>query len=398
MELINKDHPSSAWIASLRERFTVEREIDRVLTKKMQRRGGPAYSPVSLETLIKGVNSLINSRIKEPFEISNARWLSGGASKLQMAFTLSWQKPNVGRELTEMVLRVEPAESIVETSRLREAELLGAFIGILPVPPVYWVDAYAEHLPYPGLVYGFLEGVTKPTAAGGSGVSGLGMRFPRELGKLLAPQFIDHLGKIHTREFRNIRLPSFDIPQTGSQSAEWTVNMWDRIWEEDSDEDIPLMRLASAWLHKNAPPCDQLSLLHGDYRSGNFMFTENDARISCWLDWELGRIGDRHFDLAWASLAIFGSNDEDGTFLVGGMLPEKEFLEAYEKSSGLKVIPKNLHYYKVLSTYSLVVIFIATAYRVPRNDKCHQDLLLAWLVGAGYLVLDQLRELMDKGD
>jgi hypothetical protein len=86
---IDKNRPSSAWIAALRGQFPTETEIDRVLTRRMQRRAGPGFSPLPLELLVRGVESLIRSEISQDFKISNASWLSGGASKLQMAFNLS---------------------------------------------------------------------------------------------------------------------------------------------------------------------------------------------------------------------------------------------------------------------------------------------------------------------
>ena len=86
----DKNKPSAEWIAALRRRFPCEREVDRVLTRKMERRAGPGYSPVSLASLVRGTESLIRAEVNEPFGIADARWLSGGASKLQMAFTLTW--------------------------------------------------------------------------------------------------------------------------------------------------------------------------------------------------------------------------------------------------------------------------------------------------------------------
>src|SRR3546814_10306975 len=63
-----------------------------------------------------------------------------------------------------MVLRMEPPESVVETSRLREFELIQALDGVVPVPPCYWVDADGECLPHPALIYGFVTGVTRPSS------------------------------------------------------------------------------------------------------------------------------------------------------------------------------------------------------------------------------------------
>ena len=396
--LPDKSRPSAEWIAQLRARFPTEREIDRVLTRKMQRRSGPAYAPLPLETLVTGLRSLLDAELKTPYEIHDAKWLSGGASKLQMAFTLAWTQPGVGPTRTPMVLRMEPSESIVETSRLREFQLIRAFEGVVPVPPVYWCDSEGTHLPYPALIYGFAPGVTKPSAAK-SGVSGLGTQLPAELRAQLAPQFVEHLARIHTFDFRGKSLDAFDIPETGTtQCAEWGINWWERVWEEDCDEDVPLMRLAAAWLREHLPVLDRPVVVHSDYRVGNFLFTEHDAKISAWLDWELGRIGDRHQDLAWTTSRAFGHMAEDGkTFLTCGLMPEAEFLASYERASGLKVDPKSVHWYKVYNAYMMATLSLATGYRVADGGKTHQDVLVAWLIGIGPMLLDEMRSLIEEG-
>lgn len=397
MKVIDKDRPSPEWIADLRKRFPVEREIDRVLTRKMQLRAGPPYSPVPLEKLVEGTTSLLRARDIGAFEIVGPRWLSGGASKLQMAFTLNWTRPGAGKTSTPMVLRMEPAESIVETSRLREFQLIRAFEGTVPVPPVYWCDAEGEHLPYPALVYGFAEGVAKPTAAQ-AGVSGLGTHLPPDLRARLAPQFVDYLAKIHTFDFRKADLGAFDVPSTNStQCAEWGVNWWERVWEEDGDEDLPLMRLGASWLRRHLPVLDRATVVHADYRLGNFLFTEHDARISAWLDWELGRIGDRHQDIAWTTSRAFGHLAEDGkTFLTCGLMPEREFIDAYQKASGLGIDPKAVHWYKVYNDYMMGTLLYATSYRIAHGGKTHQDVLITWLMGIGGMLLEEMRTLIEE--
>lgn len=392
---VDKNRPSAAWIEQLRQRYPTEREIDRVLTRRLQRRAGPGFEPLALETLVDGVRALIRARHDGPFEILEARWLSGGASKLQMAFVLDWQRPGAGRERTRMVLRMEPAESIVETSRLREYQLIMAVRDTVPVPPVFWCDDHGEFLPYPALIYGFAEGVTKPSAAA-AGVSGLGTRLPEDLRRKLAPQFIDHLARIHTLDTRRADLSAFDVPRPGTQAAEWMVNWWERVWEEDAEEDSPMMRVAAAWLRRNLPSLDEPTLVHADYRVGNFLFTEADSRISAWLDWELGRIGDPHQDIAWTTSPAFGSLDDEGRFLVCGLVPEQEFYDAYERASGRRIDPKALHWYKVMNAYSMVALTLSTGYRIAVNGKTHQDVLVTWLMGISYMLMDDLRTLIEK--
>jgi aminoglycoside phosphotransferase (APT) family kinase protein len=397
MDLIDKNKPSAQWIESLRQRYPTEREIDRILTRRLQRRAGPAYAPLDLHTLVEGVKALIASQHVGAFEVLEARWLSGGASKLQMSFTLAWNRPGVGPEHTAMVLRMEPSESIVETSRLREFQLIRAVQSVVPVPPVFWCDAHGEFLPYPALVYGFAKGVTKPTAVS-SGVSGLGTRLPDELRRKLGPQFVEQLGRIHNFDYHSADLSAFQVPEPGTQCALWGVNWWERVWEEDHDEDSPLMRLAAAWLRRHMPVLEQPTLVHSDYRVGNFLFTEGDGQISAWLDWELGRIGDPHQDLAWTTSPAFGVRDEQGTLLVCGLMPEAQFFDAYEEASGRSVNRKTLHWYKVYNAYSIATLTLGTGYRIARNGKTHQDVLVTWLIGISAMLMDDMRVLIDQGD
>lgn len=396
MAVVDKNHPTPEWIAQLRQKFPCEKEIDRVLVRKLERRAGPPYVQLTLDALRQGTEALLRSQLKDAFTITDARWLSGGASKLQMAFTLHWKQPGVGDSVTPMVLRMEPSEAITETSRLREFQMIKAMQDVVPVPPTYWMDPYGEFLPYPAIVYGFAKGVTKPSLSSG-GVSGVGTYMPPEIRASLGEDFVQHLARIHSYDWRKADLSAYDAPANGQQAAEWNLNHWERVWEEDVNEDIPLMRLAMGWLRRNLPPVDHISIVHGDYRVGNFLFTEPENRISAWLDWELAYLGDRHEDLTWAIKAPFGHLHEDGkTFLVGSLMPTDEFLSRYEQASGLSVNRKTLQYYDILNSYKCVAITMATGCRAPRNGKTHQDVLVGWLAGISYPLLEELRTQLEK--
>lgn len=395
--LIDKDRPSPEWIARLRQRYVIEKSIDKLLTRKLERRAGPGYQARTLEELGDGIEKLLQAQGVKYFALANKRWLSGGASKIQMAFSLDWDSPGIGRTTTEMVLRMEPAESIVETSRLREFQIIKAMDGLVPVPPVFWCDEDGQYLPYPSLIYGFAEGVTKPKNST-SGVSGAGTTLPDDIRQKLAPQFIQHLAKIHNFDYSQSQLSAFDIPQPGTQCAEWGLDWWERVWEEDGDEEIPLLRIAAAWLRRNMPVLDKPSIVHSDYRLGNFLFTEHNCEITALLDWELSRIGDRHQDLAWTTSQAFVTLGSDGkTQLVCSMMPESEFFEHYQQVSGLEVNPATLHWYKIYNNYSLAILLVGSGYRVARNGKTHQDVLVAWLSGLAYVVLDQMRSQLESG-
>ena len=227
--------------------------------------------------------------------------------------------------------------------------------------------------------------------------AGLGVNYGKTLRPILGKQFVDCMAKIHTLDISKVNLSTMDIPTLGTQAVEWQLNWWERIWEEDVHEDVPLMRLTMAWLREHMPPVDHVSVVHGDYRTGNFLYTEHDNQISAILDWELGHLGDRHEDIAYAALPPFGHFAEDGkTFLIGSFLDQADYYAQYEKASGLPIIPEAITYYNIFSIYKLVAICLATMYRIAACGKTHQDIMVNWLIGVSYPLLELLRTRMEE--
>jgi aminoglycoside phosphotransferase (APT) family kinase protein len=392
------DHPSSEFIEDMRRRYPTERETDALLVRKMQRRSGPPYLRRSLDELTACLKSLLAENITGDFEVSDQSWFTGGVSKIQMGFTLRWNDPRRGPSTDRLVVRMDPSESSNTTSRPREFELLQAFDGVIPVPRVFWLDADGRHFPEPALIYAYVAGVTKPCTTSTGRISGLGTVFGTELRARLAPQFMSHLAAIHTFDVTHQSFSTLDRPKVGStDGALWQLNRARRVWEEDRGEDFPLMEVAANWLERHMPALDRASIVHGDYRSGNFLFDEATGRIDAWLDWERGHIGDRHRDLAWTTQSTMGHYGEDGkTYLVCGLVPLDEFYRRYEDLSGLAVDPERLLYYRILNGYQILASIMGTAYRVARLGKSHQDVLLARVKGMAPAVAHDLSRLLKE--
>jgi len=390
----DRDQPGEDFIACMRGRFQVEREMDLMLTRKLQGRAGPPYPGASLPQMTSYLSDFLRDTIGGSFRIDGQRWFSGGASKVQMGCTLHRD----GTEPLALVVRMEPAESVNSTSRAREYELLRAFEGVVPVPRALWVDADARWFPQPALITSLCAGVTKPTAATSGRFAGNGTTFGPALREVLAPQFIDHLAAIHRFDVASHELASFDrAPRGSTESARRQLDRARRIWEEDRTEDIPLLEVAANWLARELPVLDHVSVVHGDYRSGNFLFDESTQRITAVLDWERVYLGDRHRDLAWTAHRAFGCMAEDGrTFLVSGLTEPAAFFERYERLSGLAVDPVRLRWYTVLNSYQLAIAAIATGSQVVRLGKTHQDILLASVEPVGHGALEDLRRTLEE--
>ena len=397
-EIINegqRQRPNDAIIAQIRDRYPTEPEIDRVLTTKMKRRqAGKCFEAATLSQLIEGASNLISDRLGRPVKISNAKWLSGGASKIQMKFELEWTGPD-GEDRTDvLVLRMEPAASVTESSRTREFEVINAVNGIIPAPRPFWVDPDGSFLPYPAMVYAFASGSAKPSYDAAK-VSGLGQNYGPKLRAQLAPQFVGLLAKLHTIDVTSIDgMEHFERPIVGSnQSIIRQVNSMRRIWEEDRIEEEPIMEIIYRWLIANAPPLDHVSIVHGDYHSGNFLFDEEQGKITAWLDWEGASLGDRHQDLTYAIMPSFAHLAEDEATLLGsGMMAENDLYAAYEKASGLTVDPVRIAYFNIYNRYLIAILTLAASARASRSRGTHQDVLVNYVVGLGYPALADLRD------
>lgn len=386
--------PTADWIAAIRGRFPVESHLDEVLTRKLQNRAQPVEHRTDFDNLAERLGAYLRRVTEQPdLELARLARLSGGASKEQFTFDLTWRHDDGARATRKLILRMDPSESIVETHRLREAQLLRAMWGEVPVPEVLWVDATPASLGHPFLIAGFLEGTVQPE--GGKKASGLGMYFEPRLRDGLKDQFMRHLALIHRMDWERSDLSSYDRPQPGTrQGNAWSLGVWERVWHEDVLEEHPIMEYAADWLKRNMPVVENPVVVHGDYRSGNFMYTD-DLQINAVLDWELAHIGDHHEDLSYTASEILGCPDERGILLVSGLLPRAEFLARYRDHGGLPVDEGRLFYFDVLNAYKMAVIAVATSLRTAHGRRTHLDAMMNLLSGFGYIAISKLQHLLD---
>lgn len=395
--LAQRANPGEAWIQTIRKRFPVENSIDEVFTRKLHNRNKSTEHSMDFGRLPELLSEFIKQETQQDdILVENLHRLSGGASKEQFTFDLTWQPDGAQtRKKQRLMVRMDPTESIVETHRVREWQILRAMHGLVPVPKVLWLDADGKHLGHPAMIAEFLEGTVRPESKEEK-MSGVGMYFPAELRDVLKGQFVEILTKIHHLDWKKKDLSAFDVPESNStQANEWALNLWQRAWEEDTIHAHPIMEQAAVWLRENMPVLENPVIVHGDYRSGNFMYDDN-LQINAIFDWELAYLGDYHDDLAWATLTLFGGADEQGNGLASGMMPVDEFLDSYEQLSGFKVDRKRLFYFHLFSYYKISVIAAATSVRVAYGKKTHLDAMMNLASGLGYVGISELNRMLEQ--
>ena len=388
-----RDQPTAEWIASIRARYPVEAAIDNVLTRKLRNRTQTVAHQTNFADLESHlVTYLKNTTGQNDLQLTELQRLTGGASKEQFTFMLTWNQASGERTTRKLMLRMDPSESVVETHRLREAQVLRAMWGEVPVPEVFWVEHSDEFLGHPFLIAGFVVGTVQPEDGGK--VTGLGMSFEPELRATLRDQFVRHLATIHTVDWRNKDLSAFDAPEAGTtQANEWSVGAWERIWQEDTMEAHPIMEQAAIWLKENMPVVENPVIQHGDYRSGNFMY-DDKGQINAILDWELCHIGDFHEDLAYNRCKMLGTPDDKGGFRCSGLLYFDEFVEKYEAYTGFTVDRQRLKWYDIFTYYKMTSIS-CTSLRIAHAKKTHLDAMMNLIGGVGFLAASELSRLLE---
>lgn len=377
-----------------RNEACLEPRIAELLDLRMQRRQQGPYRLIAARDLEQRVQDWLRAETGRPITISDFGRMPGGASKEQFSFVLEEADGATER----MVLRVDPLESIVETCRYREVEALDALADLLPLASTRFLDGDGSKLGQPCLITSFVSGVTKPPTDSKGGLSGVGTTFTKEWRARLTPQFVENLARVHGFDWRSASLPHYSAPTDfPTQAALWQVNWWSRVWREDLVSPYALLTLAESWMRRNLPPCEDPVLLHGDFRTGNFMFDAETGAMTAILDWELAHIGDFHEDLGWIMQRLFaGEADEDGEVMICNLLRRDELISLYEKATGRVVNPRTLAFYEILSAFKCAAMNLGTGAGIALRGNNHQDVVLSYLSSVGHVFSSEMARLLKQ--
>ena len=109
-------------------------------------------------------------------------------------------------------------------------------------------------------------------------------------------------------------------------------------------EPRPALELCLRWLRANAPAAQEITLVHGDFRTGNLMVTP--AGLAGVLDWEFAHWGAPAEDLAWMCVRDWRFGQL--ALAAGGFAPRARLYEEYERASGRRVDPGEVTYWEVM--------------------------------------------------
>ena len=275
------------------------------------------------------------------FHLGSFRRMPEGWSRESYMFDLGWTDADGRREQHTLILRVDPPGSLIYSDRTLEYGVIDALHRVgYPVPRMWFLETGKEALGAPFLVMEKLEGTASPDVL-------YAESFAAEREKL-GQEFIELLARLHTYDLDDLDFPPMERP-TEETAADAAIDHWERTMLEQQLEPQPFLVEGFRWLRANKPVAPRISLLHGDYRSGNFLF-EGD-RITGIVDWELASLGDPLQDLGWIVMTLWKLDGK-----VCGFWDREELLRRYEAASGVPVDPDAMNWWEVWANMKLAVV------------------------------------------
>ena len=293
-----------------------------------------------------------------PVVVSNLSRIPGGASRETWMFDAKWTKGGQAQH-APFVVRLDPPASLVESDRVVEYAFYTAFQGTdVPVPGMRWLESDSKHL---GAAFFIMDRIT----VGETNVRNISQPHYAGAKAMIGRRMFEVLGAIHTFDWSESAITK--VVAAPAPEAAWSeqVSYWEDMIDRNEISPQPIARAGIRWLRRNPPPpAQRISVVHGDYRVGNFLYSLEG--IHGVLDWEMAHLGDPIEDLAWAVHEIW---DRD-------LIPRAECIEVYERASGLKVDADALHWWDVFNGVKAQGIWLTGAKSF--NDGRSSELILAY--------------------
>jgi aminoglycoside phosphotransferase (APT) family kinase protein len=133
-----------------------------------------------------------------------------------------------------------------------------------------------------------------------------------------------------------------------------------------------VLNLAIRWLRCHLPEAQRIALVHGDYRTGNYLY--GDDGIRAFLDWEMAHLGDPLEDVGWTAIRYWRYG---GTEKIGGVIDREEFFRLYEAAGGARIDREAVHFWEVLGNVKMAVISLTGARSFC--DRRTHDMIMAFV-------------------
>jgi aminoglycoside phosphotransferase (APT) family kinase protein len=141
---------------------------------------------------------------------------------------------------------------------------------------------------------------------------------------------------LHTLDYTAAGLADYGRP--GNYFAR-QIARWGKQYRASQTERIEAMEKLLEWLPAHVPPGEETTLVHGDYRLDNMIFSAREPRMLALVDWELSTLGHPLADFSYHVMLwrvgegeVRGLKDVDLAAL--GIPSEAEYVASYCRSCG----------------------------------------------------------------
>ena len=186
----------------------------------------------------------------------------------------------------------------------------------------------------------------------------VGLGSPRQRA-LVTEQLVESLAEIHALDWRATGLVEID---RGGDYLGRQLRRFAGLWERYRRRPIPAIEEAHERLVELQPSSTERTLVHGDYRLGNTIFsTAAPPRLQAVVDWEMASIGDPLADLGYLTSTWAEPGDREGVLLdlgavtgLPGFGSRADLVSAYEAHSGRAA--ECLPWYEALACWKSAVL------------------------------------------
>ena len=133
------------------------------------------------------------------------------------------------------------------------------------------------------------------------------------------------IASLHQHDYKELGLEDFG--KEGNY-IERQTSRWTKQYLDSETEKIDAMHSLIEWIPKKIPTQKYTSIVHGDYRLDNIIFTDDDKSLAI-LDWELSTIGDPLADFGYHCMLWDIGNINDDTAKENGIFTQKEYVDLY---------------------------------------------------------------------
>jgi aminoglycoside phosphotransferase (APT) family kinase protein len=294
-----------------------------------------------LTELIDRLTAFLTAQVPEATDvrIDDLTTVSGGNARKAFSFNAVLGEKH-GHLDVPCIMLMQAGAGQLESDLTTEFRVIEALNDTdVPSPRALWLDADGGALGSPTVIMERVTGVTDILA----------LRAPEPAGRnrAIALEFADAAAKLHTADIQGL---GFLGNPTRETAASQQIALWETQFLKHRMEPHPAIAFAFQWLKTHAPVAERISLVHGDYRLGNFLF--EGERITALLDWEMAHLGDPAEDIAWAYRSLWTPEMH---------LPLDAFVDRYRAAGGPTIRPENLLFYRLFSEIKHAVISLTAA-------------------------------------